>query len=80
MNNILKLLLAGIVMSFAWPVRGQFGHEQGATICGALATFVVCAFIALPQWRKGFAQSAIFAYVVIAALAAWIDATRSPKL
>lgn len=63
MSILIRLFLSGLVMSFAWPVRGQFGHEQGATICGVLATFIACGFISSAFWRQGFAQAVIFGII-----------------
>lgn len=43
------MLLGAFMMSFAWPVRGQFGHAWGAMITGACAGSI---FGLLPNQRK----------------------------
>lgn len=60
MKKILQIFLAGLLLSFAWPVRGQFGHEWGALICGGLAAVIVSVLITTGNWRAAFAQAVIF--------------------
>lgn len=56
---IFYLLMSGLLISFAWPVRGQFGHEWGAMIPGCLAA-LICALKPSTGWRQSFAQAVIF--------------------
>ncbi len=59
LKKISWIFLAGLLMSFAWPVRGQFGHENGALICGALAAVITGILIIGSGWRPSFAQAVI---------------------
>jgi hypothetical protein len=34
------ILLCGLSVSIAWGIRGQFGHEYGAALAGALGGIV----------------------------------------
>ena len=52
-------LVAGIFMSLAWSLRGQFGHLKGALIPGAVAAAIVCFFHQEELWRKGFGWAVI---------------------
>lgn len=38
--DFLNLFLAGILMSLAWSLRGQFGHLKGGMIPGAMAAMI----------------------------------------
>ncbi|MDP3920362.1 MAG: hypothetical protein Q8R76_06110 [Candidatus Omnitrophota bacterium] len=60
MNKIFSIFLAGLLLSFAWPLRGQFGHEHGAMIPGAAAAVITAVFMAGDKWRSCFAQAVIF--------------------
>jgi hypothetical protein len=46
------LLLAGLSVSIGWGVRGQFGHEYGAALAGALGGMVVALLAGRPDWRR----------------------------
>jgi len=58
--RILAVLLGTVMMSFAWPVRGQFGHEWGAAAAGALAGAAVTCAVPWKSSRRSFAQAAFF--------------------
>lgn len=58
--RFLTLLLASNMMSFAWPLRGQFGGPQGATICGAMAAVIVSVLIPWKNFRQAFAPAVVF--------------------
>jgi hypothetical protein len=45
------LLLAGLSVSIGWGVRGQFGHEYGAALAGALGGMVVALLAGRADWR-----------------------------
>jgi hypothetical protein len=59
MKTLLKIFFSGIFMSFAWPLRGQFGHMEGALIPGAIAAASISILIPQEAWRKSFAQAVI---------------------
>jgi hypothetical protein len=44
-QEIRDLLLAGILMSLAWSLRGQFGHLKGGMIPGAMAAMIPILFL-----------------------------------
>jgi len=52
------LLLAGLSVSIGWGVRGQFGHEYGAALAGALGGMVVALLAGRPDWRPRIAYFA----------------------
>lgn len=60
MPSAFLLFVSGLLISFAWPVRGQFGHEWGALIPGALAAFSAAALRPAALWRRSFAPAVIF--------------------
>lgn len=47
MNSALVLLLVGLSHSLGWRLRGNWGHEYGAMIPGALSALALC--VALPH-------------------------------
>ena len=52
------LLLAGASVSIGWGVRGQFGHEYGAALAGALGGMVVALLAGRPDWHSRIAYFA----------------------
>jgi hypothetical protein len=44
------VVLAGISLSVGWGIRGNFGHEYGAAIPGALAAMAVVLVSGRPEW------------------------------
>ncbi len=54
------IALAAITMSFAWPLRGQFGHEWGAAITGGMAGSLAALLIPSAVFRRAFAQAVFF--------------------
>lgn len=57
--RFLTVLLGANMMSFAWPLRGQFGGPQGAMICGAMAGTLAAALIPWKNNRLAFAQAVV---------------------
>ena len=47
-------------LSVGWGIRGNFGHEYGAMIPGALAALSVCLMSGRPDWHAGSADFALF--------------------
>lgn len=56
----IAVLLGGLIMSYAWPVRGQFGHWWGSSIAGACAAVVVASLIPWAKYRGGFMLGVIW--------------------
>jgi len=54
------VLLAGLSMSIGWGVRGQFGHEYGAALAGALGAMAVALLSGREDWRRRVAYFAVF--------------------
>jgi hypothetical protein len=48
----LSLFLVGLSLSIGWGIRGQFGHESGAWIPGALAAIAVCLLSQRDDWQR----------------------------
>lgn len=55
-----SILLAGIALSIGWGIRGNFGHEAGAMMPGALAAIAVCLLSGREDWRDRVAFFAFF--------------------
>ena len=58
--QILMVILGTHMMAFAWPLRGQFGHEWGAAIPGAVAGAVAALLVGRKIFRQAFAQAVLF--------------------
>jgi hypothetical protein len=56
----LALLLGGISLSIGWGIRGNYGHEAGAMLPGALAAIAVCLLSNREDWRERVAYFALF--------------------
>lgn len=48
----LSLLLIAISLSIGWGIRGNFGHEAGAMIAGALSALAVAIVSGREDWRR----------------------------
>lgn len=46
------ILLTGLSVSIGWGVRGQFGHEYGAALAGALGGMTVALLSGREDWRR----------------------------
>lgn len=46
------VLLAALSVSIGWGIRGQFGHEFGAALAGAIAGMVVALSSGRADWRR----------------------------
>ncbi|MHB1855946.1 MAG: hypothetical protein ACYCPM_00770 [Acidobacteriaceae bacterium] len=46
------MLLTGLSVSIGWGIRGQFGHEYGAALAGALGGMVVALLSGREDWRR----------------------------
>jgi hypothetical protein len=56
----LALLVAGLSMSIGWGIRGNYGHETGAMLPGALAAIAICLLSNREDWRERVAYFALF--------------------
>src|SRR5258708_7023977 len=54
------LLLVGLSLSIGWGIRGNFGHEWGAAIPGALAAMAAVLLSQREDWRRRIAYFAMF--------------------
>ncbi len=54
------ILLAGLSLSIGWGIRGNFGHEYGAMIPGALTAIAVCLLSGRDDWRDRVAYFGMF--------------------
>jgi hypothetical protein len=46
------ILLTGLSVSIGWGVRGQFGHEYGAALAGALGGMTIALLSGREDWRR----------------------------
>jgi len=58
--RMITMGLGTVMMSFAWPIRGQFGHEWGALITGAMAAAIVTTLIPVKSYRQVFTKAVFF--------------------
>ncbi len=56
----LTLITVALALSIGWGIRGNFGHEYGAMIPGALAALAVCALSGRDDWRARAPYFAMF--------------------
>lgn len=49
--RVSTILLVAVSLSIGWGIRGNFGHEYGAMIPGALAALAVCLLSGRKDWR-----------------------------
>ncbi|MFO1020324.1 MAG: hypothetical protein U0903_06460 [Planctomycetales bacterium] len=56
----LSILLVALSLSIGWGIRGDFGHESGAWIPGALAAMAVCILSGRDDWRSRVGYCALF--------------------
>jgi hypothetical protein len=54
------IFLAALSLSIGWGIRGNFGHEYGAMIPGALTAIAVCLLSGREDWRNRVAYFAMF--------------------
>ena len=56
----LLVLLTGLSLSVGWGIRGNFGHEYGAMIPGALAAMAVVLLSGREDWWPRIAYFGMF--------------------
>ena len=54
------ILLVALSLSIGWGIRGDFGHESGAMLPGALAALAACLLSGRPDWRAKAPYFAVF--------------------
>lgn len=47
-----RLLLPALAMSFGWGFRGDYGHEAGAMVPGALVALAICLVSGRKDWQE----------------------------
>jgi hypothetical protein len=57
------VLLTGLSVSIGWGVRGQFGHEYGASLAGALGGMTIALLSGREDWRARVHYFAFFTAV-----------------
>lgn len=56
----LAIIAVGFSLSIGWGIRGNFGHEYGAMIPGALAALAACMLSGREDWRSRAAYFGMF--------------------
>ena len=46
----ISILVVGMALGTAWAVRGQFGHEQGAALAGAIGAMALILVSKREDW------------------------------
>ncbi len=54
------VLLTGLSMALGWRIRGQFGHEIGAAMAGALGAMAIAVLSGREDWRRRVHYFALF--------------------
>lgn len=49
---MLLILLTGLSVSIGWGIRGQFGHEYGAALAGAIGGMAVALLSGRQDWQR----------------------------
>ena len=55
-----SLFLVGLALSIGWGIRGNYGHETGAMLPGALAAISICLLSGRPDWHPRVGYFALF--------------------
>jgi len=56
----LAIFAVALALSIGWGIRGNFGHEYGAMIPGALAGIAACLLSGREDWRRRVAYFGMF--------------------
>lgn len=56
---LIGIILSGLAMSVGWGFRGDYGHEAGAMVPGALLGLAICLASGRPDWWR---RSTIMAF------------------
>lgn len=52
LGTVAGIILAGLAMSVGWGFRGDYGHEAGAMVPGALLGLAICIGSGRADWRS----------------------------
>jgi hypothetical protein len=52
LRTVIGVILAGLAMSLGWGIRGDYGHEAGAMIPGALLGLSICLASGREDWWR----------------------------
>jgi hypothetical protein len=55
-----SILIVALALSIGWGIRGNYGHELGAMLPGALAAIAACVLSGREDWRGRVAYFALF--------------------
>src|SRR5213080_3942567 len=58
--NLWPILFVGLSLSLGWGIRGNFGHEYGAMIPGALAGIAAALLSGREDWWRRVAYFGLF--------------------
>ena len=58
--RVSTFLLCALSLSIGWGIRGNFGHEYGAMIPGALTAIAVCLMSGREDWRRRVPYFGVF--------------------
>lgn len=61
--GLLEMALVGLSLSIGWGIRGNYGHEYGAMIPGALAAMSVVLLSGRSDWQRRIPFFALFGAV-----------------
>ncbi len=61
--RVSTILLVALSLALGWGIRGNFGHETGAMVPGALAAIAVCLLSGRKDWRRRVAFFGFFGAV-----------------
>ena len=59
------VLLTGLSLSIGWGIRGNFGHDYGALIPGALAAMAVALLSGREDWWSRTAYFGMFGAALV---------------
>ena len=59
-NKTIDLLVIALAMSVGWGFRGNYGHEYGAMVPGALVAMAICLASWREDWYRRIAYFGVF--------------------
>ncbi len=62
-TNLADLLFVALAMSVGWGFRGNYGHEYGAMVPGALVAIAVCLISGREDWYRRIIYFGLFGAV-----------------
>jgi hypothetical protein len=51
-SSTLLVVLTALSVSIGWGIRGQFGHEYGAALAGAIGGIAIAILSGREDWRR----------------------------